>query len=102
MTATLDLLQIETLLTPLVIPLIRDLCEVGHPTPGNRKGAGVRIRYQTHDVVLTTDQYELLRVEVLQYVQDRLGSDPRLMYTLGKWEVEAIIKSRLRVVFADV
>jgi len=101
MADTLGLLQIETLLTPLVIPMILDRAQIGHPTPGNRDKAGVRIRYLTHDVVLTTDQYELLRVEVLQYIQDRFGSDPFLMLTLGKWEVEKLIKSRLRVVFVD-
>ena len=88
-------------LAPLVIPMIRDRAIIGEPIPGNNAAAGVRILWQRHSIVLSPADYEILRTEVLQYVQDRLGTHGSLMYTLGDGEVANLIKSRLKEVFLD-
>lgn len=81
--------------------MIRDQAKIGHPVPGNRDTAGVSIMYRSRYVTLTTDQYELLRVDVLQYVQDRLGSRPGLMVAMGPSQVDSLIRDRIGAVFAD-
>ena len=89
--------ELVGLLTPLVLPLIRDRAVIGNPIPGNNANAGVSIGYEKYSVVLTTDQYETLRLEVLQYIQARI----EMMTMSSPDEVTSLIKDRLNTVFAD-
>ena len=47
--------ELVGLLTPLVLPLIRDRAVIGNPIPGDNANAGVSIGYGKYSVVLTTD-----------------------------------------------
>lgn len=92
--------QLVAALAPLVMPLIRDRCQISTPIPGNYVHAKVTIRHGTDYVTLTPEQYEILRTEVLQPVQDKFSYTP--MYeALGESEVERIIQQRLEEAFAD-
>lgn len=89
-------------LSPLVMPMIRDRAVVGSPVGSNQRTAGVPIFYEGRvTVTLTTDQYEMFRVQVLQYIQDRLGSKPFLMVSLGEAQIDLLIRDRINTVFAD-
>lgn len=90
MAKILDKLELIERLTPLVIPMIYDQAMIGYPISSNVEDAGVHIRYRNHSVVLTSNQYELLRIHILQYFVDQIGvTDDMIKTKLSKVFKEA-------------
>jgi hypothetical protein len=92
-----DKIEIVELLTPLVLPMIRDQAIIGKPINGNILGIGVSIQYKDSYVTLTTDQYELLRTEVLIYVTEKFQG--YILYDEN--ELQNLIRDRLEEVFIN-
>jgi hypothetical protein len=82
-------------LSGLVIPCLRDTVKIGNAIGGNQRTTGVSMLYMNRHITLTVDQYELFRVQVLQYIQEKL------IYGLTSIDLDSIIESRIREVFAN-
>lgn len=73
---TLDKYEAAAVLTPLAWPIIQGRTLIGEPIPGNNAAAGVNIQYRGTHTTLTTDQYELFRLEVLIPITEQFFIGP--------------------------
>lgn len=87
-------------LTPLVWPMINDRAIIGTPIPGNNLVAGVDIFYAGEHTTLTTDQYELLRTQVVIPITETYFLKP-LGYSTPLSEIEKHIKVLIEQAFND-
>jgi hypothetical protein len=95
---TLDVNTLVRVLTPLTIPMLRDQCTIGYPTGGNTYKDLVPICYNGQYVCLTTDQYEVYRLQVLQYFVN-MTTPWYISFTTDV--IEDIIAARIREVFEN-
>lgn len=97
---TLSKYEAADVLTPLVWPLVGDRAIVFDPRPCNVVTTGVTIKYDRTELTMTVDQYELFRVQVLQYIASHYYLKP-ITRVIPSSELELRIRERILEVFSD-
>ena len=80
--------------------MLEDKAIVHGPRGGNPVTSGVHISYSGGSVFLDTDQYELFRVEVLQYFLENYYLKP-ILTVLTQSSLDQLIRDKVLEVFAE-